>query len=188
MSVCTGRGGTWYILKSSLGFALSAPLTVAFGSGAYIPVVADYDGDGRADLAIYNAGDEPVADSVVQFGVRGGQSLQHRVRRRGGDVAVPADFDGDGRADFIAFRAATGTWYLQFSGTGYAGSSFLTWGQTGDIPVVGDYDADGKADLAVFRPATDEWRILTSSSGYDAGSALILTYGQSGDIPVLKRP
>ncbi len=40
------RNGGWYILRSSQGF-----IGIQFGEAADRPVPADYDGDGRADVA-----------------------------------------------------------------------------------------------------------------------------------------
>ena len=45
------RDGTWYILRSTLGFT-----AYQFGIAGDIPAPADYDGDGRTDAAIYRNG------------------------------------------------------------------------------------------------------------------------------------
>ena len=59
-----------------------------------LPVSADYDGDGKADLALYRPGDSM---SIIQWG-------------RAGDVPVPGDCDGDGLADIAVWRPADGMW------------------------------------------------------------------------------
>src|SRR5258708_2999167 len=45
------RGGLWYVFRSSDG----GVTTVAWGGPAWEPVAADYDRDGKADIAVYNA-------------------------------------------------------------------------------------------------------------------------------------
>ncbi|MEP7037380.1 MAG: VCBS repeat-containing protein, partial [Acidobacteriota bacterium] len=43
--------GTWYLNRSQLGFT-----GIQFGIATDLPVAADYDGDGRADVAVYRSG------------------------------------------------------------------------------------------------------------------------------------
>ena len=45
------RDGTWYIMRSTLGFT-----AFQFGIAGDIPAPADYDGDGRADATVYRNG------------------------------------------------------------------------------------------------------------------------------------
>ena len=48
--VAVYRGGTWYIMGSSDGFR-----AVQFGAATDTPVPADYDGDGKTDIAVYRS-------------------------------------------------------------------------------------------------------------------------------------
>ncbi len=43
--------GTWYLNRSQLGFT-----GIAFGTGTDQPTPADYDGDRRADIAVFRSG------------------------------------------------------------------------------------------------------------------------------------
>ena len=43
--------GTWYVLKSTTGYA--ALTTIRWGLPGDVPVVGEYDDDGQADPAVY---------------------------------------------------------------------------------------------------------------------------------------
>jgi uncharacterized delta-60 repeat protein len=131
-----------------------------------IPVVADYDGDGRNDLAVFRGGNWFYMAST-------GSQTRHYQFGLAGDKPVPADYDGDGRTDFAVFRPSTGTWYVQQSTLGFFA---VKWGLADDLPVPADYDGDGKTDIAVYRNGT--WYQLRSN-----GSVQIEQFGLAGDIP-----
>jgi hypothetical protein len=92
------------------------------------------------------------------------------------------DYDGDGKTDLAIFRPSTGTWHVLTSGSGYARTTVLSFGQAGDIPVPGDYDGDGRTDPAVYRPVDGTWHVGGSAAAFVAQATLAI--GQPGDIPV----
>jgi hypothetical protein len=118
------------------------------------PVVADYDGDGKADPAVYRFGGlVPNNTYIIQRSTDG--VIQHVTWGNfNTDYIVPGDYDGDGKADFMAARTgATGAtpvvWWLLRSSDG--GGSVTPFGISSDLPVQGDYDGDGRADIAMYR-------------------------------------
>ena len=163
ISVFRPSSGVWYLNRSSAGFT-----AFQFGISVDKPVAADYDGDLKADAAVYRAGvwyrlrSTTNTMDVISFGLST-------------DIPSPADFDGDGKADVVVFRPATGIWYALASSNGAFSS--VRFGLAGDVPVPGDYDGDGKDDINLFRPSSGTWYRLNSSNGSFSAS----NFGLNGD-------
>jgi uncharacterized delta-60 repeat protein len=136
------------------------------------PVVADYDGDGISDLAVFRGGNWFVMRS-------GSLSTVHYQFGLAGDKPVVGDFDGDLRTDYGVYRPSEGTWYIQRTHEGF---SAVRWGLADDLPVPADYNGDGKTDIAVYRPSEGMWYQLRSD-----GSFHFERFGLAEDIPAQLR-
>jgi sugar lactone lactonase YvrE len=156
----------WYSTVPWVGNQLST----TWGVAGDIPVMGDYDGDGKPDLGTFRPSSGTWAIAKTSGGIITGSWGTN------GDIPVPADYDGDGKVDIAIFRPSTGMWAAAGS-TGSIITGF--WGTNGDIPVPADYDGDGKADIAIFRPSEGVWVVAKSSGGIMNGS-----WGMKGDIPV----
>lgn len=130
----------------------------------------DFDGDGRADHAVFRPSN---GNWYVRLSAGGTIGTQWGAA---GDLPEPGDFDGDSRNDFVVYR--NGIWYM----LAYDASSMvgLQLGTAGDIPVAADYDGDARADFAVWRPSNGTWYILRSSDN----TVQAIQHGAAGDKPV----
>jgi hypothetical protein len=106
--------------------------TVAWGAPALgdVPVPADYDGEGRADVAVYR---RSVGLWLIRRSGDGGLT-QISWGAALTDAPVPGDHDGDGRADVAVFRPGTAEWYVRRSVDGDL--AYLPWGSPAlqDVP------------------------------------------------------
>jgi Zn-dependent metalloprotease len=85
VKVYTCAAMTWYI--STRG-------NFGFGEDGDIPLPADYNGDGTADIAVYRP-----SNGTWYISTRG-----NFVFGQAGDIPLPADYNGDGREDIAVYR------------------------------------------------------------------------------------
>lgn len=121
--------GAWYILQSSSTkiYFLPSGIIPIFGVSSDKPLAADFNGDGKTDIAVFrpsngvwyilNSNDGSF--SGIQFGVSE-------------DVPIPADYDGDGKTDVAVFRPSSNSWYRLNSSNGAFYSRIF--GVLNDVP------------------------------------------------------
>ena len=133
----------------------------------------DYDGDGKADLAVYHS---ELGNWYIQRSSNGSSLAQNL----GWSEARPVcgDFDGDGKEDPAVFNRQTGTWYIRQSSNNALRTA--AFGQVDGRPVVADYDGDGKSDLAVWQRYSGNWYIQRSSDN----GIQVINWGWSETRPV----
>jgi hypothetical protein len=156
----------WYSALSNGGGTFTV-----WGTPGDIDVMADYDGDGKGDIAVFRP-----STGTWWIVLSSNGAVVSTTWGTTGDIPIPGDWDGDGKADLIVWRPSTGVWYVRQS-TG--GAASMTWGTTNDLPLVADFDGDGRSDLAVFRPSTGTWFVA-----YWAGGSASFAWGTAGDVPV----
>lgn len=165
LAVVRNTSGAWmWYLSSSLDGFQAVPWGLV-GNDAFVP--ADYDGDGRADIAVWRQG-------TFYVRLSSSQSLLAQPWGLATDLPLIGDFDGDGRADFAVYRPATSPggqsfFYVKRSLDGALMAQ--PWGTDSDAVSWGDYDGDGKQDFAVRRPLLGgavpaTVHVLQSTAGY----------------------
>jgi SpoIID/LytB domain protein len=127
----------------------------------------DFNGDGRADVAGFNAstGDWIVGTSTgsaYDFATWGNFGT-----RTGWTRHVTGDFTGNGRDDIASYHEPSGRWWVNRS----SGSSFVPelWASLGTRSgwteqLVGDFTGNGRADIASYHPSNGSWWVHTSTS------------------------
>ena len=191
LAVYRSSNNSWYILRSSDNTAFMTMWGTFVREEGYLylmwdsPIPADYDGDGRTDLAVYTEQDYlPAPGSFVILQSSTGTKIKKEFGTNM-DKVVPKDYDGDGKADIAIFRDESftagadkvGNWYILQSSDDKV--RIEKFGFEDDKPVPEDYDGDGKDDLAVWRPSNGVWYRLNSSDN----TFVAIHFGISRDEP-----
>jgi glycerophosphoryl diester phosphodiesterase len=172
---------------------------------ATVPLLGDFDGDGRGDLLWYGPGS---ADDHLWLGRPSRNFAGVPVTVRGHYAPLTGDFDGDGRADVLWYGPG-GTPDLLWLGRAQGRFAARKLVVGGDYrPLVGDFDGDRRADVLWYGPGAQPDTLWLGRAGgrfaarklrvrgsyqpvlgdFDGdGRRDVLWYGPGGDPDVLWR-
>jgi hypothetical protein len=186
--------GNWYVAPSSgHGFGPYTPWIENFGKAsagtAITPLLADVNGDGKADAVADVNGNWYVAPSSGHGFGPYTPWIENFGKASAGTAITPllADVNGDGKAD--ALVDVNGNWYVALSnGSGFG--PYTVWienfGKLAGSPIsafAADVNGDGKADAIV--DINGSWYVAPSTgSGFGAYAAWIENFGKPSGAPV----
>lgn len=161
------RGNEW-LLRTAPGGG-SPGRSFAYGSATDVPVVGDWDGDGRDGVGV-RRGDQ----WILRSSPSAGSPTTELVFGAASDRLVVGDWNGDG-VDGVGVVSGN-TWKLRDALSSGTPNYTFAFGTVGDVPVVGDWDGDGRDDPGVFRSGT--FHLRTGLSG--GAATMTVATGQTG--------
>ena len=148
---CNSAGSVTILLGKGDGTFTAAAASPATGHYPSAIAVGDFNGDGKADLAVANSSDDTV---TILLGNGDGTFTAAGVSPATGSypysIAV-GDFNGDGKADLAVVNQDANTVTILL-GTGQGTFTVASTPATGSRPsgvAVGDFNGDGIPDLAI---------------------------------------
>ena len=184
--VTLGSGAPAGVWTIGLGPTFNTATALSWGVAGDTPLPADWDGDGRLDVAVFRPSEGKL------YVLQGGSNFTAAFTLTwgaAGDIPIPADLDNDGRTDFGVYRRSESRIYVLQGGTGFKSAFIITTlGLPTDNYVPGDYDGDGKTDLAAYTPTTlgpaalaGTWTIAQGGNNFT--SQFSKSWGVAGDVP-----
>jgi len=175
--------------------------TVNFGTPTDLPIIGDWDGDGKDEIGVYrpDTGDSqsefhlitrdwtflsnPVgaADKVIPFGYYPS------------NIPIAGDWDGDGDDDIGGFNPGNNKFYLYILNLGTSSAisyKDVPFGVSGDEPIIGDWDGDGDCDVGVYREYDPDYSsnlvfYFDLDLGGDQADLTPAPIGDNGDVAVI---
>lgn len=175
-------GGDVYVAASNGAgvFGAGGKWQDQFALNGDLPLVGDFNGDGKKDVASFTRGTAADVYVALSDGAKFDATAVkwHDFFAYGSEIPAVGDFNGDGKDDIATFtRGSSADVYVALSdGTKFAGTS-VKWhdafAYNDEFPAVGDFNGDGKDDIATFTRGTsgDVYVALSDGTKFN-GNAL----------------
>ena len=165
-----------------------------FCKGDEIPLVGDFNGDGKDDIVTFTRGTSGDVYVALSDGSKftGTGVKWHDNFCLGSEIPLVGDFNGDGKDDIATFtRGTAADVYVALStGTSFSGTG-VKWHDNfcvgSELPLTGDFNGDGKDDVATFTRGTnaDVYVALSTGSAFSGtGSKWHDSFCYGTEIPV----
>ena len=141
------KNGTWNVSLASSAGTLAPPQTwlTGFGNSGYLPLVGDWNADGRADVALYSNG-------VWRFAVSTGSNYTANAISQttfGSGIPIAGDFNGDGIVDLGTCK--DGQWRVALgTGSGFNAAPQFDLLMSEGAPVLAPHDVRWIARTASY--------------------------------------
>lgn len=167
------KDGEWLIDINGNGQWDRSDLWAQLGSVGDLPVVGDWDGDGKDDIGVWGVARPGDGDAIERE--PGLPDPQNRVKSKPKNLPPPLDQEssvrlmqrgsqGDPRSDVI--------------------DHVFRFGTRGDQPIAGDFNGDGVSTLGIFQDG--RWVLDVNGDGQlDRTTDGYAQFGQTGDIAIV---
>src|SRR6266496_3673583 len=186
----SGSTRTFYLTNVVNGTGVTDQIVTWSGQlGSDVPVVGDWNGDGKDSPGIARFGGS--AWTFYLTNVINGTGVTDQIVTWSGtlasDVPVVGDWNGDGKDSpgLVRLSGSTRTFYLTniVNGTGVT-DQIVTWsGQlASDVPLVGDWNSDGRDSpgIARFGGSARTWYLTNIVNGTGVTDQIVTWSGQLG--------
>ncbi len=174
------------------GFDLTSVVDLMSSSIVILPQLSgDFNADGRADIATYDAG----SGKVMVERSNGGTFAAKELWISGFGVngrPVTGDFNGDGRMDIGSFDPANGNWKVALSDGSRFNDQSAAWISgfgAGEDPSAGDFNGDGLTDILTFYKSSGNLYVRIALNQRGSFTHLVggqnILIGSASDTPVV---
>jgi hypothetical protein len=181
-----GNYGTVGVLLNN-GNGTFAP-AVTYGSGDLgpsTPTAADFNGDGKMDIAVTNSGSDEFGNIGILLNNGNGTFAPAMIYSSGGELpsnVATADFNGDGKPDLLVPSSNSMSIGILLNNGNGSFAPAQVYPSGGEVYTIADFNGDGTADVAVVNYGTNNISILLNKGNGSFAPAVM--YGSGGEIPV----
>jgi hypothetical protein len=158
-------------LSNGSSFGATSIWKTWFSPSGEIPLIGDFNGDGKDDIATFTRGKSADVYVALSTGSSFGATQKwHDWFAAFSETPLVGDFNGDGKDDIITFTKgrAADVYVAVSNGSQFIGTSkkWHDWfSPFNEIPMIGDFNGDGRDDIATFTKGSSADVYIALSNG-----------------------